>query len=104
MEVFLLLLTRLCLLTHLEGHPASFKTFKQPEQVRRASPPANIHLVMTALAPLSCHYQETSSYLVPRVVLHMPSKKSFSPQCQFPGIGPLCMTISVSELSQGSMR
>ena len=54
MEIFLLLLTRLCLLTH----PASFRSFQQSEQVSRASPPANV-LVMTAWTFLSCHYKET---------------------------------------------
>lgn len=73
MEIFLLLLTRLCLPTH----PASFKIFQQSGQVSRASPPANV-LVMTAWTLLSCQYKETI-YLVPRVVLHLPSKIPFLP-------------------------
>lgn len=81
MEVFLLLLTRLCLLTFLEEHTASFKIFQQSEQVSGASPPANVHLVMTVLTLLFGCYEETISYLVPRVVLHA-FQNSFSPQCR----------------------
>lgn len=74
----MLLLTSLCLLTHLEKQPVSFKIFSSL-CVSKASPLANIYLVMTALTLLSCHYEETISYLVPRVVLHMPSTNPFLP-------------------------
>lgn len=64
--------------THTSGKTTCFlQDFQQ--SVCKASPPANIYLLMTVLTLLSCHFEETISYLVLRVVLHLPSTNPFLP-------------------------